>query len=93
MGHLPARKARDGFADTINRVAYGKERVVLRRRGKEVAAVVPIDDLRLLEELEDRIDLAAARTILAETKKKGVQSLDAILKELGPLYRNASSNT
>jgi prevent-host-death family protein len=53
MAHLPASKARAGFSDTINRVAFGKERVVLRRRGKEIAAVVPIDDLRLLEELEE----------------------------------------
>lgn len=57
MAHLPASKARQGFADTINRAAYGKERVVVRR-GKDIAAVVPIDDLRLLEKLEDRIDLA-----------------------------------
>jgi hypothetical protein len=34
MAHLPASKAREGFADTINRVAFGKERVVLRRRGR-----------------------------------------------------------
>jgi hypothetical protein len=64
-------------------VAFGKERVVLRRRGKEVAALVPMDDLRLLEDLEDRIDLADARAALAETKKKGAKSLDTILKELG----------
>ncbi len=83
MGHLPASKAREGFADTINRVAFGKERVVLKRRGKEVAALVPIDDLRLLEQLEDRIDLADARIALAETKKKGAKSLNVILKELG----------
>ncbi|WHZ15225.1 MAG: Antitoxin of toxin-antitoxin (TA) system Phd [Nitrospira sp.] len=82
MGHLPVSKAREGFADTINRVAFGRERVVVKRRGKEVAAVVPIDDLRLLEELEDRIDLADARAALAETKKKGAKSLDVILKEL-----------
>lgn len=82
MGHLQASKARQGFADTINRVAYGKERVVLRRRGKDVAAVVPIHDLRLLEELEDRIDLIDARAALAETKKKGARTLDAILKDL-----------
>lgn len=92
MAHLPASKARDGFADTINRVAYGKERVVLRRRGKEVAAVVPIDDLRLLEKLEGGSHIHQVDPILAETKKKGAESLDAILKELGPLYRNASSN-
>lgn len=48
----------------------GKERVVLRRRGKEIAAVVPIADLRLLEGLKDRIDLVDARAALAETKKK-----------------------
>jgi prevent-host-death family protein len=83
MVHLPASKARAGFSETINRVAYGKERVVLRRRGKEIAAVVPIADLRLLEELEDRIDLVDARAALAETKKKGTKSLDVILKELG----------
>ncbi|MGQ0810340.1 MAG: type II toxin-antitoxin system prevent-host-death family antitoxin [Nitrospiraceae bacterium] len=83
MAHLPASKAREGFADTINRVAFGKERVVLRRRGKEIAAVVPIDDLRLLEDLEDRMDLVNARAALAEVKKKGTKSLDVILKELG----------
>jgi prevent-host-death family protein len=83
VAHLPASKAREGFADTINRVAFGKERVVLSRRGKDIAAVVPIDDLRLLEELEDRMDLVDARAALAETRKKGAKPLNAILKELG----------
>jgi prevent-host-death family protein len=83
MAHLPASKARAGFSDTINRVAFGKERIVLRRRGKEIAAVVPIEDFRLLEELEDRIDLMDARAALTETKKKGAKPLEAILKELG----------
>jgi hypothetical protein len=57
--------------------------VVLRRRGKEVAAVVSMDDSRLLEDWEDRIDLADARAALAETKKKGAKPLATILKELG----------
>ncbi len=83
MAHMPTSKAREGFADTINRVAFGRERVILRRRGKEIAAVVPIADLRLLEDLEDRIDLADARLALAETKKKGAKPLDVILKEIG----------
>lgn len=34
MAHLPASKAREGFADTINRVAFGKERVALRGAGR-----------------------------------------------------------
>lgn len=83
MGNSEGNKEREGFADAINRAAFGNERVLLRRRGRAVAAVVPIDDLRLLEALEDRIDLVDARAALARTNKKGAQSLDVILKELG----------
>ena len=46
---VDATTARAEFADTINRVAYGGERVILRRRGREVAALVSIDDLLVLE--------------------------------------------
>jgi prevent-host-death family protein len=63
---LPASKAREQFADIINRVSYRGERLVLERRGKRVAALVPVQDLDLLEALEDRLDVAAARAALAE---------------------------
>ena len=83
MGNQKGNKEREGFADAINRAAFGNERVLLRRRGRAVAAVVPLNDLRLLEALENRIDLVDARSALAQVNKKGAQSLDAILKELG----------
>ena len=83
MTTLTASKVREGFSEILNRVAFGKERVVLHRHGKEVAAVVPIEDLKLLQELEDRIDLADARAALAEAKKKGTKPLQTIKKELG----------
>ena len=82
MGHPPAGKAREEFADAINRAAFGNERIVLRRRGRAIAAVVPIDDLRLLEDMDDRGDLVDARAALAEANKKGVKSLDVILQDL-----------
>ena len=37
-----------------------------QRRGKNVAALVPVDDLAILEALEDRLDLEAARQALKE---------------------------
>ncbi len=83
MGNPLRNKEREEFADAINRAGFGNERVLLRRRGRAVAAVVPLNDLRLLEALENRIDLVDARVALAQANKKGAQTLDAILKELG----------
>ena len=83
MTRIAASKVRQNLSYTLNRVAYGRQRVILERRGKEIAAVIPIEDLRLLEALEDRIDLADARAALAETKKKGTKSLEVIMNELG----------
>jgi prevent-host-death family protein len=75
--------ARAQFSEIINRAAFGKERVTLTRRGKEIAAVVPIEDVKLLEALEDKIDLEEARAALVEAKKKGKISWEKIKKELG----------
>jgi prevent-host-death family protein len=76
-------KAREQLSTVINRAAFGKERVVLTRRGKEIVAVVPIEDLRFLEELENRIDLDEARAALTEAKRKGTVSWNKIKVDLG----------
>ena len=83
MAQVNTVNARAQFSDIINRAAFGKERVTLTRRGKEIVAVVPIEDVKLLEALEDKIDLEEARAALAESKKKGAVSWDKIKKELG----------
>lgn len=57
---IAVRDFRDDMADPINRAAYGGERVILTRRGEGVAALVSLDDLALLEELENQADLKAA---------------------------------
>ena len=59
-------EARGSFSSTVNRAAFGGERVVLTRHGKRIAAVVPIQDLELLEALEDAVDLDEARAALTE---------------------------
>ncbi|MBI2848607.1 MAG: type II toxin-antitoxin system Phd/YefM family antitoxin [Chloroflexi bacterium] len=83
MTNIPTMKARDQFADVINRVAYGKERIALTRRGKAVVAIVPIEDVELLEELENRLDLVEARAALAEAKERGTLPWEKIKAELG----------
>jgi prevent-host-death family protein len=71
---------RNNLADAINRVAYAGERIVLERRGKGVAALVSVEDLALLEELEEQADIRAAKKAV---KEKGSVTLDEIKKRLG----------
>jgi len=75
--------ARQNFSELINRVAYGKDRVLLTRRSRPLVAVVPIEDIALLEAMEDRDDLKAARAALREVKRKGTIPWSRMKKELG----------
>jgi prevent-host-death family protein len=71
MTRLPSGKVRQDFSETVNRVAYGRERIVLHRRGRDLAALIPVEDLALLEAVEDRLDVDEAEKILAEAKARG----------------------
>ena len=71
MVKLLVSEARKNFSDAINRVAYAKERIVLTRRGTNIVALVPAEDLAVIEAVEDRMDLADARAALAAAKRKG----------------------
>ena len=87
MTRLSVSKAREEFPEVVNRAAYGKERTIVSRRGKDVAAVIPMDDLHLLERLAreemGRIDLEDARAALKEAKEKGTVPLRDLMRELG----------
>lgn len=83
MSRLNASEARNDFSSTLNRVAFGKDRVVLHRRGKDLVAIVPVEDLHFLQELEARVDLDEARAALKEAGKKGTIPWEKIKKDLG----------
>ena len=82
MAELTTVQVRAQLSEIINRAAFGKERLFLTRRGKRIAAIVPIEDIDLLEALEDKIDLEEARTSLTEAKKKGTVSWEKLKKNL-----------
>ena len=73
-------QARANLSEVLNKAAYAGERVVLERHGKPAAAIVSMDDLKLLEELENRSDLKAA---LKARKEKGVVPLAKVKARLG----------
>lgn len=87
MTHLTASEARNDFADVLNRVAYGGERIVLRRRGKDIAAIIPMEELALLEKIiqegEDRADLKEIRKARREIARQGTVPWEQVKKKLG----------
>ena len=62
LNKISAADARKKFANIINRVAYGKESFVLTRRGEALAAIVSMEDLKLLQEVEEQMDIDDAWT-------------------------------
>jgi prevent-host-death family protein len=83
MSERRISEARESFSTTVNRVAFGGERVVLTRHGRRVAAVVPIEDLELLEALEDARDLDAVREALADPANHTRVGWEAVKASLG----------
>lgn len=77
---ISASKVRSDFADIINRVAFGEERILILRRGKEIGALIPLADLEILEKIEDKIDIEEARKAIEESEREGFISLEEFKK-------------
>ncbi|NOR83771.1 MAG: type II toxin-antitoxin system prevent-host-death family antitoxin [Ardenticatenales bacterium] len=71
--------AKTSFSKLINRAAYGRERIVLTSHGQPKAALVSMDDLRRLEELEDA---QAVSDALAEHERGETITLAELEAEL-----------
>jgi len=79
MGPVPISDARKHLGDIGNSVAYGGERVVVERRGRNLFAIVPMEDYALIKRLEDEADLALIRERLDEPG----EPWEKVKKELG----------
>lgn len=75
--------AKENFTNLLNHVSHTKERVILTRRGKEVAAMVSLDDLQFLESTQDKHDLQEAIDSFKEAKSDGTITLDQLKEEVG----------
>ena len=66
-------------------MTYGGERILLRRRGRDLAAIVPMEDLALIEKIEDATDVREARKALARMRRTGKKPvpLEKLKRNLG----------
>ena len=66
MTSISTSEIRAHLSDTLSRVAFQGERVLITRSGKKFVALVPVEDMELLQALEDRADVEDARQALSE---------------------------
>lgn len=75
--------AKEQFSELISRVSHDKEHIIITRRDKEIAAIIPIEDLHLLQTAQNKQDLEQALESLKEARSQGTSSLDKLKKEIG----------
>lgn len=82
MSKVTVAEAKSHLSELISRSAHGRERIVITRRNKPVAALVSLDDLRRLEQQEERQGLAAIAG-----KWQGFEEVAGALEDLPGLRR------
>lgn len=77
---ISVTKVRENLADILGEVRYAHKRIKLTSNGKGVGAIIPLEDLELLEAIEDKIDIELAQKAIKDDK---YFTLDEVLDELG----------
>ena len=72
---IPAAEARKNLSELVSSAFYSKVRVRISKHGKDFAAIVPIEDLELLQALEDRIDVEISRERLESDERLSLSEL------------------
>ena len=69
---VPASDARGQIGDLCNRVAYGKERVVITRYGNPLFALVPLQNMATLQRYSEKFGftLSAQHASIVEVREK-----------------------
>ncbi len=75
--------ARKGLSEILNRVAYGKEQVVVTRHGRRVAAIVPIGDLDFLSRMRAFVARDDVDRALRELDAGRAKPWSQLRRELG----------
>lgn len=82
MKQITTAEARKQMAELLNRAAYGKERFVVTRHGKELVAIVPLEDVTLLDRLRALLSKKDFEAAIAEMENAGTKSWDEVRREL-----------
>jgi prevent-host-death family protein len=82
MKEVTTAEARKHMSELLNRAAYGKERFVVTRHGKELVAIVPLEEVTLLDRLRALLSKKDFEAAFAEMEDAGTQSWDEVRRDL-----------
>lgn len=89
---MPVRELRNALSQVIDQVADLREHVIITRRGRPAAAMVPVDEYEALEEtaeiLSDPQTLAAIQAGLEEAARGETVTLGEFRRDLAGRARS-----
>ena len=83
MKKVTTAEARKHMAELLNRTAYGKERFVVTRHGKGLVAIVPLEEVTLLDRLRSLLSKKDLEAAVAAMNESGTRPWDEVRRELG----------
>lgn len=82
MKQVTTAEARKHMAELLNRAAYGKERFVVTRHGKELVAIVPLEEVTLLDRLRSLLSKKDFEAALDEMRSFDTHSWSDVRRDL-----------
>lgn len=82
MKPITTAEARKNMAELLNRAAYGGERFVVTRHGKQLVAIVPVGDATLLERLRGLLEKHDYEAALEAVSELGTVPWDEVRRDL-----------
>jgi prevent-host-death family protein len=83
MVSISTAEAKDQLTTLVDHVVHHHGRIILTRRGKNIAALVPYEDIVALTEWQNKHDLNEALDALKEAREQGTVSLEQLKEMLG----------
>ena len=83
MEQITTAEARKQMAELLNRAAYGKERFVVTRHGKELVAIVPLEEITLLDRLRSLLSKKEFEAAVEEVEEGNTRSWTDVRRDLG----------
>jgi len=91
MPQVSVANAKSHLSELIAKSAHGHERFVITRRDKPVAALVSLDDLKIIEQHQERQGLAAVASLWPDFEEVAEALTDlGELRSLGGEGRDVS---